>query len=632
VAGALLAASFLWNARRPVRPLSGGAMVVLADVENLTADSTLGRALRVALEVGLGQSATFSLYPRSDLPASLARMGRSIVDTVLAEPLAREIALRETGRAVIVVAVSEIGGRYTVSSRIVDPPSGRDLAARRESAERADDLLESVDRITAWTRRRLGDSRWESGARLPLVTTPSLAALGAFADGGAAYARSDWAVAQRFLARAIELDTGFAMARALVGEIHLVNNRIPEALAALREAERRSTRLTEPEQLNLQAMLARAEGRTEALIASAGALAAKYPSAGSWRLYGEALRSARRFDEAVAAFRRALAIDSTDVVAAHALAIAHNGAGNYRDALDAYALVDRLDSTRLLRDFQNHQWGGTFVAIGDLAGAEQVFRRMLARPAPADRARGHRSLGYLAAYRGRLGEAVEHFRAGIPLQTPGSLSEYRDLVVLADLERTRGDARAAEAALDRMVTIFRQVPVQAAAVMFGGHQLALAGRLGQARLFLDSLAARAALRPSAEQDQAALAILRAELALASGRLDEAEAALARPRFDAYNVLGFGLRAELFERTGRLDSALAMARAANESRAFGLETQMDWARSFAALARIAEAAGDSATARSAWSALIEQWHDGDRDLAPLVTARAELERLQAGVRR
>jgi serine/threonine-protein kinase len=622
------AAAIAWSDRRAVRNLSDGAMVVLADVQNLTADSTLGPALRVSATVALQQSSAFSLYPRTRLRASLARMGRTISDTVLSEPLAREIAYRESGQAVIVLSVADVGGKHTIACRLVDPTTGQDLAARQETAAGADELLPALDRLVEWTRRRLGDNNWERSAPLPLVTTSSLPALRAYADGRIAYGRSDWESAKNQLERSIQLDTGFAMAQMLLGQFHIVNNRIPEGLRWLREADRRTGRLTEPEQLNVKTLLARAEGRESDQIAFAHALATRYPSALHWHLYAEALRGAERYLEAIPAYEKALAIDSTSASTHYNLALAHKALGNNRTALDHFGRVDQLDSTVLLRDFSNQQWGETFVRIGDFAAAEAAFRRMLVQPLPRDQARGHRSLAYLALHRGRFAEAVAALHRSIPLQPRGGLSEYRDLVLLADAELTRGRKRAAEAALERAFQIFRKIEIQAAAVMFGGHQLIRAGQLGRGRLFLDSLEARAALRPNSAQDQAALKILTADLALAQGQTERAAAALARTDFAGYNALGLSLRADLFAARRELDSAVAMAKAASEARIFGVEVQQDWLRSFAQLARLAERAGDPATARAAYSALLEQWRDGDPDLPPLVAARAELTRLQA----
>ena len=628
----VVGAGALWYSRRPVRTLTDGAMVILADVENLTSDSTLGPALRVAAMVGLQQSGSFSVYPRNRLRASLARMGRTITDTVLSEQLAREIAYRESGRAVIVLNVAEVGGRYTIAARVIDPATGADLAAHQVSAQATGELLGAVDQVVTWTRRRLGDVNWEQATPLPLVTTSSLPALRVYAEARAALSRSDWGTVERLAGRAVELDTGFAMAQMLRGQYFVVNNNVQEGLKWLREADRRTGRLTEVEQLNVKSLLARAEGRTGDQLGFARSLATSYPSGLHWQLYGESLRNAHRYHDAISAFEQAVAIDSTNATAYYNLALAHKEVGNSRTALDYFSRVDRLDSLMLLTDYLNQQWGHTYVTIGDYAGAETAFRRMLARPQPRDQARGHRSLAYLALYQGQFGEAVASLRRGIPLQPPGSLSEYRDLLLLADVELTRGNSAAARVALDRAYLIFRKNTIQAAAVMFGGHQFVRAGQLDRGRLLLDSLVARAALRPNSIQDQEALAILRADLALARGQLEQARSALAAGRFENYAALGLSLRAEMFASAGQLDSAVAMAKAATESRTFGLEVQQDWLRSFGQLARLAEAAGDSASAREAYSSLIEQWREGDADLPPLVAARRELARLQAATRR
>lgn len=618
--GLCLLAVAAWFFQRPARPVTSGRMVVLADVENLTADSTLGPALRVAAMVGLQQSSSFSTYPRSRLAASLARMGSRLTDTVLTEALAREIATRESGQAVIVLTVATLGTNYTVGSRIIDPSSGNYLATKEERAANAEDLLSAVDAVVAWTRRQLGDSKTRASPPLPMVTTPSLPALRSYAEGAAALRRSEWQVMKQALTRAIELDTGFAMAQTMLGQYYIINNRIPDGLNWLREADRRSARLTESEQLVVKSLMARAEGRTDDLIALSRTLANNFPSAANWILYGEALRAARRYPEAVAALQRAVAIDSTDLSAQYNLALAHKGGGDAPSALGVFRRVDRIDSTYLVTGFTNQVWGETYLSVGNVAAAESVFRRMLIRPAKADQARGYRSLAYLKLYQGRYDDAVSLLKNGIPLQPAGSLSEYRDVLLLADAEMMRGNTSGARTALDRAYEIFRSAEIEAAAVMFGGHQFARAGQVARARLLLDSLKARAALRPASKQDQAALAILTGELALADGKVEAARVALAGGSFDPYAALGLSLRAAVYSRLGKSDSALAMARAAAERRAFGSEMQQDWVRSIAQMARLSAVSGDSAAASESWQRLTTLWQNGDAGLPLLLEAR------------
>ncbi|MGE0442577.1 MAG: hypothetical protein AB7S39_19000, partial [Gemmatimonadales bacterium] len=627
VAAALFFAAWYWWAHRPVRTLDRGAMVVLTDVENLTGDSTLSRPLRVAAEVGLRQSSSFSLYPRSAIGLSLRRMGRTIADTVLDEALAREIALRESGRAVVITQLASVGSRYGLTFRIIDPATGRDLASRQDRVDGPEGLLDAVERLTTWTRRTLGDREWQSAARLPLVTTPSFAALTAFAEAGEAQNRGEWSVALTLLERAIELDTGFAMAQASLGDLQLRLNRVPDALRWLREAERRAARLTEPEQLVVETRLARAEGRIQDFLGLAGSFATRFPSAAGWLLYSEALRTSGASGEAAAAARRAIELDTASPFGYHDLALAEKAQGNYRQALDAYAEIDRRDSTWLQSTFLNQQWGEAFVMVGAFDSAAAVFRRMLRLPSPQDRARGHRALAYLAMYRGQYALASEEIRQSIRLQTRGSLSEYRDVVLLADLSRTQGDRTTAAAALDRAYEIAKASQLEAAALMFAGHQSVLSGELARARGYVAAAAKMAALRPNSRQDQESLAILEGDVALADGRYQAARDALSRGDFTVYPVLGRLLRAEAFFGLGQLDSALVLARAANASPEFGLEVQGDWLRSFGTVARIAEAAREPAAARETWSALVELWREADPTLPPLLEARAELARLQ-----
>jgi DNA-binding SARP family transcriptional activator/tetratricopeptide (TPR) repeat protein len=631
IALAAVGAAMVLTKDRVAKPLTGGAMVVLADVDNLTDDPGLGPAISVAASVGLQQSGTFSVYPRSRLRESLRRLGRPATDTVLTEGLAREIALREAGRAIVAISIARLGDGFLIAGRILEPSTGQPLAARRESVANTADLLDGLDRLVGWVREQLGDDAGRDAPRLPLVTTPSLPALVALAEADRALERGDYQRVRPAIERALATDTGFAAARVLLGEFLLARNQVPEGLRWLREAEARSDRLTEAEQLVVASALASAEGRTADAITAAGALATRFPSTNGWFRYGEALRAIDRSHEALEAYSKAIALDSNFASAHHSIALVLHRTGDTRGALDAFQRVWRADSSLLLRDYFNMQWGSTYVTIGAMAEAESVFRKMLSRDS-ANQARGHRSLGYLAMYQGRFRGAVEHLEAAVGLNNPRGLSAYRDLLLLADAELSRGRQAQANRALDRAMTIFRGSDLQAGFLTLGGHQLIRADRLREARLVLDSLAARAALRPRFVQDQEALAVLRADLALALGRPAEAAAAIGARPLEDFWALGMSIRAEALAGTGQLDSALVLARAVVDTIRFGVEGQLEAFRTFGRLARIAEGAGDSATARAAYSSLLARWKDGDPDLPLILEARRELLRLQPGANR
>ncbi|MDX2057227.1 MAG: BTAD domain-containing putative transcriptional regulator [Gemmatimonadales bacterium] len=609
------------------KPLTGGAMVVLADVDNRTADSTLGPALTVAASVALQQSAGFSVYARARLSESLRRLGRSISDTILAETLAQEIAQREGGQAVIALSVAPLGDRVMLAGRILEPATGATLAARRESVDSTGDVLEGLDRLMGWVRRELGDADWRAAAPLPLVTTPSLSALRAFAEAGFAFGRGDYPGSRTALERALAADTGFAMAQVRLGSFFIFTNDVRQGLHWLREAEARKARLTVPEQLEVALSLAVAEGRTADALATSASLATRFPSAPRWYAFGEALRAADRDPDAIEAYGRAVALDSNYATAHQSIAIAKRKAGDVRGAIDAYDRAWRADSSLLLRQFYNQQWGAVFIDVKDYNRAEAVFRKMLT-PAPEQRARGYRSLAYLSLHRGRYREAIDRLDSAIALYRQPSLSLYRDLTLRADAASSRGDFRSANAAIDRAMAIFRQQDLEAPFLTFVGRQLIRADRLGEARLVLDSLRVRAALRPDRLQDQAGLAVLGADLALATGRPAEALDLLhGKSLGESFGPAGRLIMIDALLEVDRRDSAFALAREMVERIPFGVEGMQDAFRMFGRLARVAEAVGDSATARQAYSSLLSYWEDGDRDLPLIVEARRELARLQ-----
>ncbi len=624
-AGGILA----WRSlTKPVRPMANGEMVVLADFENLTADTAMGRALQVAATVTLQQSPGFSLYSRGGLRQSLVRMGRPAANPVFTEELAREVAARESGRVVVAMTVAQLGQQFVLAARLVEPSDGRIVATKKVTVDGQPELLDGVDQLGAWVRRQLGDLNWKPVRPLPLVTTRSLPALVALADAQQAAGQGRWNDVHQTLERALAADTGFAMAMRSLGDYFLATNRVTESLKWYRAASERTARMTEPEQISVRAALAEGEGRFDDQVQATRELATRFPSAANWGWLGEALRRTHRTEEAVSAFRKAADLAPNSAEPHLGMATSLKQLGDLRSALDEYDKVFQLDSMQLLRAFENIQWGETYVRAGQLAQAESVFRKMTKVPAKADQARGFRALAYLAAYQGRYAEASGQLAVALPLEPKGGLSEYRDWVLLADVETTRGRAPAARTALDHAWQIFTTADIQAAALMFGGHQLVRAGLLDRAQAVLDTLRRRAALRPDHAQDQAALALLAADVALARGRTADAETALSTRRFDAYLPLGSSLLAEVFIARGHPDSAVAGLRSVVDAGRFGDEMQQDWLRSFERLARAAERAGDSTTARAAYSALMNQWKGGDADLPPLVTARRELARLQA----
>src|SRR5690606_4366880 len=210
------------------------AWVIVADVENGTGEAVFERSVPYALAVGLDQSPRLYVLPPERIRQALVRMRRPGADSALNESLAREIALREGVRFVVVPMVERVGDRYEVSARLVDPESAATLALAAVHANHAADVIRALDRLAKRLRRDAGESALAVARRstpLPRVTTASLAALEKYASGSRAFNASRWEEARRLWEEAVAIDSAFAPAHASLGMLAYWTNEAEAAEA-----------------------------------------------------------------------------------------------------------------------------------------------------------------------------------------------------------------------------------------------------------------------------------------------------------------------------------------------------------------------------------------------------------------
>ncbi len=166
-----------------------------------------------ALRVDLSQSPVIRLMDASAVRQALQRMNRG-PGTAVDVAVAREIAVREGGAAVVAGDVGILGTSYVVSARLLASADGTELLALRETAESDAALVNAVDRLSARLRERIGESLRTIRGSEPLqrVTTASLEALRLYSRAEQADDAGDPAQAMRLLEEAVAYDTGFAMA------------------------------------------------------------------------------------------------------------------------------------------------------------------------------------------------------------------------------------------------------------------------------------------------------------------------------------------------------------------------------------------------------------------------------------
>ena len=250
VIAAVIGGSLFFRSRR-ASALSEKDTVVLADFVNTTGDAVFDGTLKQALAVQLEQSPYLNLLPESRIREALRFMGRP-ADERLSNDVAREICLREGGKAMLSGTIASLGTHYVITLSALNAQTGDVLAREEIEAESKEQVLKSLDRAASGLRGKLGESIGsvqKFATPLEQATTSSLEALQAFSLGQAEHQRLADEKAIPHLKRAVELDPNFAMAHATLGVAY--NNLTQGELAAsyIRKAFDLKERASERERL-----------------------------------------------------------------------------------------------------------------------------------------------------------------------------------------------------------------------------------------------------------------------------------------------------------------------------------------------------------------------------------------------
>lgn len=201
--------------------------VIVADVENRTADSTLGDLLSEALRTELQESKIVTVMTPAATAAALQRMQQPTAGRVNAK-LAREIAEREGVPVVVEGRIQKVGNTYLVRAALVSPSDGAERSPVQETAASDDELIAAIGRLARRMRERLGESDAVLTALPPMerVTTTSLDALRKYSEalrvGDGLNLKADPKQEIALLQEAVALDSTFAMAWRRLG-VRLLN-------------------------------------------------------------------------------------------------------------------------------------------------------------------------------------------------------------------------------------------------------------------------------------------------------------------------------------------------------------------------------------------------------------------------
>ena len=254
LAGLVLSGWFLTRPQ-PAIAFNERDWVVVGDLRNLTGNPRLDDSLEQAFRISLEQSRYVNVLSDLKVRETLQRMQQK-ADALVDRTVGSEIAQRDGARVLLLPTVAEVGGRLRVSAEVVDPRTQATVYAVSADGKGIESALASIDEVTDQLRETLGEALQnvqETSLPLPNVSTPNLDALKAYAlakELQASGHRAETTIGM--YRRAIELDPGFALAYAGIGDVHGGIGQLVEARASWDKALALKERLSPEEQMRIQ--------------------------------------------------------------------------------------------------------------------------------------------------------------------------------------------------------------------------------------------------------------------------------------------------------------------------------------------------------------------------------------------
>jgi tetratricopeptide (TPR) repeat protein len=422
VVGLAVLGAWAWYQSRSGASAAGRELFVIADFANRTSDSTLGPMVAEFIRDELAASPRLASLSRERIAETRRRM-RLAPGAPLTAEAARELATREEIKLVVDGAVSTAGRGFALSARMVEAASGDVVHAATAMARDSADIPAAIQRLSAGLQQGLDEPlapiQVPTGA-LWSYTTRSLPALEKLQLAIVSRAAGDYLRAIEVMREAVALDPDFAIADlSIVSNTALAGLPTAPVIPALLRAYRLADSLPERERSavegfyhwyvtgNLPRSLAAFQAHLEAVKATPGEAGFVLEASALLQLNGETATAERAIAETKQVMERGGGVwpagrSSGGVQLAHVQVL--------------HALGSDAEAARILGEYSRRRPDNTLalqLRVGFLAdsGGYQSAHELAARIRRHSGLRNDaRVQGEVDAVRGRLGEAVGHFR------------------------------------------------------------------------------------------------------------------------------------------------------------------------------------------------------------------------------
>ena len=641
--------------------------------DNTTGDASLDwmrTGITDMVVTDLSQSTHVEVIGTDHLYGLLAEMKR-VDDKVMSPDLIRAVAERTGVDHVVVGSFVRSGEALRINMRLQEATTGRIVSSERVDGPNASSLFAMVDDLSRRIRTRFEETRAGAATDAALdrgltdVTTPSIEAYQLFAEGMNQHLRYRERQAIPYFEKAIASDPGFANAYAKLGIVHGNLGRVDLRQKYLQLALEHSGRMTVPERLYAEGLLALERRETERGLDTYQRCVDLYPGhegcrhalalvqaplgllEDSTRNFEEVIRRGGTFPttfsllaenyRALAQPEKALEIvqqystRNPENAAGHgAVCVALLGLGRYRDAADVCRRSEVLNpmstakfSEALALTLQEDWDGARKVATELAADTTDQNQRYLGAMALVIQ---HLFSGKAAEARQWAERAASAYHQPAPNVTTARLAQ-------SNIELAVGRQAEALATAERALSGVLNPVDQARATLIVASLRGRIGRTAQAHALLTEYERTATpltakpVRRTAAHGRGEVALAVRDYATALRELTAAQAALSprpgnpiqpSPHVQIWFALG-----EAHLGAGNAAEARGwFERIVNGAYERALQP-IEYVRSLYHLAAIAEATGDAAKAVEYYRRFLGYWGDGEIDRDKVEVARRKL---------
>jgi serine/threonine protein kinase/tetratricopeptide (TPR) repeat protein len=504
----LLALSgYIWWTTRPAvthDPIS----VVIADFVNRTGDSAFDNALVQTSWRALQEASFISAYDRSRLPSLGLRTAD--VPERLDAAAARGLALKQGLGVVLAGAIDRAGNGYDISVKVTETVSDKVITNVERQAASKDAVLQTLTRLMATVRKELGDDTSESAQLFAMksISTSSLDVVARYAAGAEAQARGNQEAALQSYQEAVKLDPKFGLGYLSLAVTSRNLNHRDDANQYIKQALSYLEAMTDHEKFATRGYYYNMTGDYQQCAKEYGDSLVRYPAdAGARNLRAICLALSHRYREATDEMRQAVKALPNHVSYRTNLANLAVLTGDFNLAEDQVKALPQR-SVRAFLALAYSQLGR-----GMLREAGQTYQQ-LSMTSDIGASLAALGLGDLAAYEGRVSEAIRIFEMGaaadLAAKNPDSAATKYSWMAHAYL--MAGNNNLAVAAAEKALLNSRGVSDRFLAARF----FVEAGAIDKARPIAAALSKEFGAEPQAHGK-----IIDAQIALATGDPHEA---------------------------------------------------------------------------------------------------------------